>query len=64
MRAHNIIIMADFERQSRDRTQKAAENSRLLQRSNFKDAAPQEIPERKSIFSLDWLKRRLVSPAN
>ena len=64
MLPHNHLVAADFERQSRDRIQQAAEGSRKLRRNSIQDVDRQGKSVKKSFFGLGWLKDLRFNPAS
>jgi phosphoribosylaminoimidazole carboxylase (NCAIR synthetase) len=58
---HNVILTAEFERQSRDRIQQSAENSRKFV---IKETAEQVIPDQNRILGKDWLKQLSTKTAD
>jgi hypothetical protein len=64
MLPHNHLVAADFERQSRDRIQQAAENSRKLSRNFVQRGNKRSETSRKPILSLGWLKGLRLNPAS
>ena len=64
MLPHNHLVAADFERQSRDRIQQAAERSRKLSRNFVQKENKPGNTSRKPFFGLGWLKDLRLNPAN
>jgi len=64
MLPHNHLVAADFERQSRDRIQQAADSSRKLKRYFVQKENRQVDSSRKPFFGLGWLKDLRVNPAS
>ena len=52
----NVIMMQEFERQSRARLQQEAENTRMAQPINHKPAAKNDSPA----WNFTWTKFRLI----
>ena len=64
MLPHNHLVAADFERQSRDRIQQAADSSRKLSRNFVSKEHRQGDSSRKPFFGLGWLKDLRLNPAS
>lgn len=64
MLPHNHLVAADFERQSRDRLSKSADNSRLLRSNVDKVKVRRQEQVRKPFFGLGWLKDLRMNPAS
>jgi hypothetical protein len=64
MLPHNHLVAVDFERQSRERLNKAAENSRLLQSEVEEVNGKQKESVWKPLLEFGWLKDFRLNPAS
>jgi hypothetical protein len=64
MLPHNHLVAVDFERQSRERLNKAAENSRLLQSEVEEVNGKQKESVWKPLLEFGWLKDLRLNPAS